>query len=209
MTKMKGIKVELQGEYKNFEQIASFDITDYPPISSTIPKPEVDEFTETLKLLSNPHPHIIDFGGSQGYYGTLIKDRTYNVIETPKMCKKFGSENNAHYYTEITNINSNIDLFVSNGGLQYHPSPLSVLKYVKLLNPEFILLQRMWTSTRERSYITLQIFPPHKIPVWALLTFDIINILKPEYKLVYEKLSQSMPTLQKVELKSLLFKRII
>jgi len=199
----------LEGCYKSFDDIPSFEQTLYPVTHSNIPEVEVNEYREVVKNI-NPCKVVVDFGVGNGYYGRFLKDCLYFVIETPQTIKEFATKNAsfAMYAQSIKSIAKPISLFVSNGGLQYDKEPLTTLAYVKSLLPSHILLQRTWISRKTFSYATIQVNPPHKVPIWVFSSKDIIKTLLPEYKLVYQKPSLSMKSYCDVDLYSYLFRKV-
>lgn len=132
--------------------------------SSSHPEMDVKQWVDLVASFDNPI--IVDLGGGPAIHYRPVQNfsiKKYIIVELEYIIERAKKEPVVEYVNLIEEVDESIDIFYSNGGLQYIHQPSIFLDYLQnTLQPSKILLQRIHI-TPKKTYISLQ---KETIPYW-------------------------------------------
>lgn len=168
--------------------------------------------------------HLIDFGGSLGstYYKNLpflseIEDLEWNIIEQKQFVdtgKDLFEDNKLRFWYSIKEclLNSQPDLILFSGVLQYIEDPFSLIEFVKNENFKYIIIDRTGFIKSEYQRITVQNVPaaiyPASYPCWFFNEMQFISHFTDKYLLVNSFKALDSSNIDNSYYKGFIFKHI-
>jgi putative methyltransferase (TIGR04325 family) len=172
------------------------------PVSLTISKIINDKNKKSLSVL--------DFGGAYGssYIENMFLESFYsdfkfnwNIVELPNIVKlgtEFFTSKHLNFYSDINEVEQNIDLVLFGSSIQYLEFPYEILSNViKTHDPTYIIFDRTGVSSSPKDQIYLQkvkLDYKASYPAWILSEEKFLNFFKyNEYEKILDWNSIQIP----------------